>query len=199
MRVEDLCRGRQGELESVGATIVWENAARDPQHLYFATRPEFAGGLACNPNAFLLASIIPAMSQGERRIRVEGHVCPKLRNGLVTALQILREWYGHAGHSPVEIEATEGFVPTLKATPPRVASFMSGGVDSLTTVRCNRMDFPLDHPESIRDCIFVHGFDLGGSEVLDRPPARYAFIFAHIPPMATDAPPRPLPVPAPGG
>ena len=187
MRIEDLGRDRTGGLESVGATIVWEDSAQDPQHVHFSTSPEFADGLVCNPNAFLLASVIPAMQKGERRVRVEGRVCPKLRNGLVTAMQILREWYGDAGHSPVEVEATEGFSPPLKTTPPRIASFMSGGADSLATVRCNRMDFLLEHPESIRDCIFVHGFDLGGYEAFDKQYENYEFIFQNMLPMASDA------------
>jgi hypothetical protein len=36
---------------------------------------------------------------------------------------------------------------------------MSGGIDALATLRCNRRDFPLDHPASIRDCFFFLGFN----------------------------------------
>jgi hypothetical protein len=40
---------------------------------------------------------------------------------------------------------------------------MSGGVDSLATFRRNRINMPLDHPASVKDMLFIHGFDLGGS------------------------------------
>ena len=36
---------------------------------------------------------------------------------------------------------------------------MSAGIDALATLRCNRRDFPLDHPAAIRDSFFLFGFN----------------------------------------
>ena len=35
-------------------------------------------------------------------------------------------------------------------------------------LRSNRLDFPLDHPRSIRDGILVHGFDIGAISGADQ-------------------------------
>lgn len=57
------------------------------------------------------------------------------------------------------IEPTLGRVAATPRTPPRVASFMSGGVDALTTLRSNRLDYPLDHPAALHDGFFLFGFN----------------------------------------
>jgi hypothetical protein len=41
---------------------------------------------------------------------------------------------------------------------------MSGGMDSLATLRTNRLHFALDHELSIRTCFLVYGLDVGGYE-----------------------------------
>jgi hypothetical protein len=46
----------------------------------------------------------------------------------------------------------------------RAGSFLSGGVDSLALLRENWLKFPPEHPRSIKDCLIVHGFDMGGVE-----------------------------------
>jgi len=100
---------------------------------------------------------MPALDYGERRVLIEGTLCPELRNGLETAFRVIRQWYPK--HKTPVIEATSGFFPSFPRVPPRAASFMSAGIDALATVRCNRRDFPLDHPASIRDCFFFLGFN----------------------------------------
>ncbi len=37
----------------------------------------------------------------------------------------------------------------------------------MTTLRRNRLDYPLDHPGSIKDGFFIHGYDFGAYEGLD--------------------------------
>ena len=161
MRIGDYAQANDGDTARVEATVVWEDCDRPRRDVFFETAGEFADGLSCNPNAFLLATFIAAMRHGEKRVRVEGTICPQLRNGLHTAALQLRTWYGRDGLGPCAIEPTEGIAPA-PLRPPRVGSFMSGGVDAMTTLRRNRLDFPLDHPGSIRDGILVHGLDLGG-------------------------------------
>lgn len=59
---------------------------------------------------------------------------------------------------PALPESTLGFHPSVPRTPPRVASFMSAGVDALATLRCNRLDYPLNHPASVRATASSWGF-----------------------------------------
>jgi hypothetical protein len=56
----------------------------------------------------------------------------------------------------------------MQRAAPRAGSFLSGGVDSLAILRANHLDFPPDHPRSIKDCFFVHGFDIGAFQDADR-------------------------------
>jgi hypothetical protein len=157
VKVQDLRATNTHDRVKVAATIVWEDASRENQEVYFDCPASFAEDIAPNPNGFLLACAMPALDYGERRVRIEGSICPELRNGLQTAFRVIREWYPQY-KIPV-IEATAGFHPRVPRTPARVASFMSAGVDALATLRCNRQDLPLDHPASIRDCFFFLGFN----------------------------------------
>ncbi len=167
MKIHDINKVTGGDSVRASATMTWEDSGRPQRSIYVETDARFAGDLSCNPNAFLLAAILPAMRHGERRVLVEGTVCPELRNGLATAMMILRSWYGDAHHQPPLIEATQGFAPPVPRSSQRTGSFLSGGVDALATFRTNRLDYPLDHPASIRDCFFIHGMDVGGYEAMD--------------------------------
>ena len=166
MRIENLTSSIAGDLARISATFKWEDCERPEREIYIETPLEFRDDLNCNPNTFITAGIMPAMRHGEKRILVDGSVCPQLRNGLETACLQFRKWYGSGVFDPVSIEATGGFKAASPSTPARVASFFSGGVDSMTTLRSNRLDFPLDHPASISDCVLLYGFDLGGYENL---------------------------------
>lgn len=194
MKIQDLHCSSDGSRVRAAATITWEDCEQPRREIYFETDARFAADLHCNPNAFLLAAFAPAMRHGERRVLVEGTVCPQLRNGLITAMHLLQRWYGEARHQPVRLEATEGFHAPLPASPARMASFMSGGVDSLTTLRANRLDFPLDHPGSIQHLFFVHGFDLGGYEAHDRNLESFTRALARFLPLCEEAEATLIPV-----
>lgn len=167
MRVSELKTSAESGHARVSAVVQWEDCERPAREVYIGTHERFGGDLTCNSNVFLTGVLIPAMRHGEQRVLVDGKVCPQLRNGLITAMELLRSWYGEAGHRPVQIEATRGFDPPTRCKVPRTGSFMSGGVDALATLRSNRLNFDLDHPGSIRDCFFVHGFQLGAYESRD--------------------------------
>lgn len=135
--------------------------------MYIETSSEFAEDLTPNANAFLLAGVMPAMVHGERRVCIDGQVCPELRNGLITAMQLFQKWNGKETCRPITIEATQGFIPRVPRIQARAASFQSSGVDALATLRSNRLDIPLEHPASIKDCIMIYGFELGAYESTD--------------------------------
>lgn len=158
------------------ANATWEDCDRPAREMTIETDARFANDLAAAPHAFLLGAIFPAMRHGEKRIEIEGPLCPRLRDGLVAAMHQLAAWYGPEGHGEVEIEATRGFVAPVPRAGARAASLMSGGIDSLATLRTNRLAYPPDHPAFVHDCLYVHGVDVGGYESLpqNRESARVA-------------------------
>ncbi len=168
LRIHGIESGTEKGMHRVLATVTWEDCDRPQREIYVEGKQGAAEGLWPNPNGFLLAAIVPAMHFSEQRIQVEGSICPDLRNGLFTVIQQLRHWYGPANHESPAIEPTKGFAPPVPPITRRVASFMSGGVDALSTLYVNRKDYPLDHPGSIKDGYFVHGIDVGGYEKQDK-------------------------------
>lgn len=152
---------RTPKLARVSAKVTWEDSDRTECEVYFATEPQFADYLRPDANAYLLAAFVPALSHGEERIRVEGKLCPRLRDGVTTAMRLLKYWYPSTP-APLAIEATQGFETTAPCEHRGAACTMSGGIDSLATLRINRLQFPLDHELSIRSCFLVYGLDVGG-------------------------------------
>src|SRR5262249_42656338 len=145
--------------------VRWEDCHREPFDLYFETDQRFADALACSAHPFLAASALPAMDSGERRIRVEGAVCPQLRQGLSTVLSTVRHWYS-TGDVPT-IETTPQSTIAPRAMPGRAACFLTGGVDSLATLRTNRLTFDATHPGAIKDALIVFGLEVDDREAFD--------------------------------
>ena len=163
MRIENLRKESVGDRSRVCARIVWEDADRPERDLFFGTTAPFADDLTLNPNAFLLACILPAMANGEKRVWVDGRLCPELKENLMVAAGWIRHWYGPP-RRPIAIQSARGDDHRRPAMAPRAASFLSGGIDSLATLWDNRMNFTPDHPRWIKDCLVLHGFDIGGRE-----------------------------------
>ena len=157
MKISGIGRERAGSAERVAADIVWEDCDRPARRIFFEVPSEFGDGLSTDPESFAVGCAVPAMSHGERRLAIEGSLCPKVGEGLSGARALLRGWYGER-ISPISIEPSEGFRARMPAAAPRSALFLSGGIDSLYTLAANRMDFPSDHPASFRDALVVRGF-----------------------------------------
>ncbi len=156
MLVDHLRQEREEGWVKVSARIVWEDNDRTEERLCIHVSESLADDVECNPNAFLLATAIPAAKYGERRLAIEGQLCPVLYDGMLTVLTQLREWYDKARPTPA-IEPSEGFQTRQPNTSGRAGQFFSGGVDALATLRRNRLMYPADHPSSIRDGLFVFG------------------------------------------
>lgn len=166
MRIESLRSEKKGTKARVAATVLWEDCNHPSQEIYFEVDEIFSQDLSCNPHAFLLACLFPAMRHGEKRIAIQEVICPELRTGLLTAMGWICQWFGPP-RKPVQIEAKKGICPPLACAKEYAGAFLSGGIDSLAMLRANRLDFPLDHPRAIKDCLFVHGFDIGGADGAD--------------------------------
>ena len=163
MKIENFRTEQQGSSVRSVATLIWENRDRPPQDIYFETTEEFAQGLTSNPHAFLIAGVIPAMRYGETRIAIEEEICPQLLEGLITNMNWLSHWFGE-GRQPIPIEAPVQSQPLNISTSTRAGLFFSGGVDSLAALRNNRLNFPREHPGSIKDGLLVYGLLKGEDE-----------------------------------
>ncbi|MGH2595266.1 MAG: hypothetical protein ACRDH7_04805 [Actinomycetota bacterium] len=159
MRISDLRSDGSATRPRVAATVTWEERERPPLDLYFETDERFAADLSCDPHGFLVACVPPALRHGERRIAIDEDICPELHDGLQTAMQLLQHGSGRTA-PPLCIEARSTTRASAKRAEARAGAFLSGGVDSLTTLRLNRLAYAPDHPRSIADCLFVQGFDI---------------------------------------
>ncbi|HTO75795.1 MAG TPA: hypothetical protein VMQ61_06930 [Thermoanaerobaculia bacterium] len=156
MRITDLRLARTGDTARATARVTWEETPRPPFDLFFETAGPGAEDFGAEPEAFFLASVLPAMKNRERRVFVEGTLCPRLADGVTAAIGLLEDWYGPP-RGPVAIEASEGFRALTPREPPRAAFFLTGGVDSLHLLHMNRAHYPARHPAHFRDAISVFG------------------------------------------
>ena len=160
MKIENFRVEKVGTRTRASASIAWEEADRPTKDYYFEVDPPLANDLLASPEAFLTVALIPALRHGERRIAVEGEVCPYLRSGLDSVMSLFRHWYGaNYDRRPLTIEAKPRSKPATPK-PGRAAFLLTGGIDSLTTLRRNRLAYPSDHPASVRDGVIIFGLEV---------------------------------------
>ncbi|MBD2197362.1 MULTISPECIES: hypothetical protein [Calothrix] len=158
MKIINLKSEQKDNLFQVGATVIWENRDRAPQEVYIATTKEFAQDLSCNPHSFLIACTIVAFYYGEKRVFIDAEICPQLLENLQTAMAMLKVWYKRSDRSIIPIEAKIKTTVPTPTTPKQASIFFTGGIDTLATLRLNRINYPLEHPRSIKDGLFIYGF-----------------------------------------
>jgi len=162
MKISDFRLTKGATTARAEARVEWEDSARPPLTLHFEVDGPGREDLAPEPEAFFTACLVHAAHHGERRILVEGALCPRLAEGAVAAIDLLRRWYGSFGR--IEIEAAQGPRTLRPRSPARSALFLTGGVDSLHLLGTNRERFDADHPESFVDCLSVQGHLGAGSD-----------------------------------
>lgn len=158
MKIKNLRSEQKNNRPRVAATVSWEDCDRATQEVYFETDQAFADSLSCNPHAFLVGCIIPAMHYGERRVFMDSEICPELLDGLRTAIGWLGHWF-YSNCEPIRIEAKARSTFPVPRTPERAGFFFSGGIDSFATLRANRLNFQLEHPWSIKDGLLAFGLE----------------------------------------
>ena len=154
MILSELGASSEGGLVRAQAEVAWEEAEREGLSLFVETKEDLGAAPLGDPNAFLLACLLPAWREGEKRVLIEGALCPVLLLNVRVALSTLRSWYPAMG-APPSIESTDGHA----TRPPfgQALSFISGGIDSLSTLRWNHLSVPSDHPDAIRTVVPVMG------------------------------------------
>lgn len=155
MIIDNIRSEEMNNRPAIAADIVFEDNNYPAKTIYYQTSREFEDGFKLNPDVFFLACALPAMRCAEKRIKLDAAICPVLIEGVTVAIQCLIGWYGGKRALPVfEVDiASEG--PGL--APQRAGSFLSGGVDSMATLRHNRQLYPGTHPASFRDSFFIYG------------------------------------------
>ena len=180
MKIENLRTENTDNRVRVAATVIWEDCDRPVQELYFETQEEFANSLSCNPHAFLVACIMPAMYFGEERVSIDAEICPELRDGLITAMGWLHHWFYKPEHKLFRIEAGRKHKVSPLTEPPRAGIFFSGGIDALGTLRANHLNYPSDHPGYIKDGILVCGLEVRDAD-------KFEHVFSSVSALAQDA------------
>ncbi|MCJ8501502.1 hypothetical protein [Desulfatitalea alkaliphila] len=143
------------------ATVVWEDSDRPEKEIFIETTAPNAGALSVNPHAFLVGCLIPAIHLGEKRIAISGSICPGLMEGLTSAMALMRVW-SNGAMQPLVIEPQKVTEKPGIDNRGRAGMVYSGGIDSIATLRANMLRYPAEHPGAIKDCFFIHGFDIGG-------------------------------------
>ena len=160
MKLVDFNLVRDADIVTASVRVIFEDNDLPEKTVFIKTNTAFAGGFDVNPDAFLVGCLLPALHLGEKRLFIEGEVCPFLKEGIGVAMKILSHWTnGKYRQIPVEACVRKAIVIPQ---PLRTGMVMSGGMDSLAALRLNRLHYPKDHPAYVKDSFFLHGFDIGG-------------------------------------
>ncbi len=143
------------------STVSWEDCDQPEQEVFIETESKYENDISLNPNAFLVGCYVPAMHFKEKRILIEAEICPLLQEGLKTTMAVIEGW-SDGEYKPLVLEAKSRSSAHQKKTKSRAGLFLSGGMDSLAALRLNKLNYPDSHPGSVKDCLLVHGFDIGG-------------------------------------
>jgi hypothetical protein len=106
------------------------------------------GPLANGSEAFLAATLLPAMKVGQP-LRIVGRISPKLLRSAQEIQEIFSKWYPEFKKIQVEAEPAKSDKVDQGQ---EVGCFFSGGVDSFYTL--------LKHKKEITKLILIHGFDM---------------------------------------
>lgn len=145
-----------GSLHGVTWDVEWEDNDRPQRTLYVAVGEEYRALISGSTHTALLAGLSSAALHGEDRIKV-GTVDPKLLEGLEVVQSHFEHW---RGLGPVNVEA-DALADPDRAVGRTSAAFLSGGVDSLSTLKKNLDTYPVGHPGRVTHALHV---DLAGPE-----------------------------------
>ena len=158
MRISGFRQESVGSAVRLSANFEWEDSDLPDETVCYEVEGVSPEETSPGPEAFAIRGALAALHRNERRVLVEGSICPRLRDGLRTALRTLRTWYSPNVEEP-KVEATGGF-RVLRQPAPQAGLFLSGGSDSLSVLRTNRENYPSNHPLSFRVAVFVPTFGM---------------------------------------
>ncbi|HWQ92488.1 MAG TPA: hypothetical protein VN673_12520 [Clostridia bacterium] len=154
MQISNLVQLKDDGVIRVQADLRWEDSEHAPLTLFVQTDVSHEDALWPDPNSFLIATVLSAWQSGEKRILVEGALCPALASNLQGVFMMLRAWYPDDFDAAPKIEAAGGFKTSLPYGKGAL-SLMSGGIDSLCLLRANKLFFPAGHANGIRAVLSI--------------------------------------------
>ncbi|MGI8843934.1 MAG: hypothetical protein ACR2HZ_09550 [Gemmatimonadaceae bacterium] len=158
MRVRDVQMQPRGDVVRMTARLTWEDRDHPDDVVWFDWPAEFADSAAAQSNPALLAAFPLAMLFGERRVAVEGEVCPRLADGSRTSMAFMAMCKPHLRPPTLEVNESAA-VRTPPTVERRAALCFSGGVDSLAALRINRQTVPRGHAASFVDALYIFGLN----------------------------------------
>lgn len=154
-----------GGVARASATLIWEQASRPPFTFFMDVEEKYEEWLTPDPNAFLMAALVPAWGAGEERIHIEGALCPLLCRNLKVVFAKLAAWFPADFGPPPRLEPTEGWVTSEPVG--QSVSLLSCGIDSLATLYWNIRNIPRHHSRAIRAALYV-SYDRESEPSLER-------------------------------
>jgi hypothetical protein len=130
------------------ADIIWEQAKKEPLNLFVEAPVEHESAFWADPNAFILSVYLAAWHGGEERIQIDEPICPVLFQNLKVIVPVLKSWYCDVPYPAPVIEPLAGF-KAYDFNAKESVGLLSCGIDSLGTLRWNKLNIPGGHPLSI--------------------------------------------------
>lgn len=128
------------DLRTLSAVVTFENSRQEPTDIWITSSSH---DLAREPgDVFLLAAFLPAWQAGERRIVLNASVDPLVVANLSLVAQTIAVWERRWGPPPAVEADFRANVPVAKGS----GLFLSGGVDSVASLRVLTKAFDHQHP-----------------------------------------------------
>lgn len=157
MRISAWTSARRDGRVRLTARVEWEESAR-AESLWLDWPESQLDQVRATADAALLFGYPLAMSYGERRLRLEGEVSPRLAEGARVAMAVIER--SAPSHRAVRIECTEGFGDAESGEASRVAGLcLSGGVDALAALQERVTMLPVGHRFRHAQGLFVFGLN----------------------------------------
>ncbi len=185
MRIGEFRKGPGTFGTRFSATVAWEDSNRPDVEIWWDIDEDLAADACPDPNAFAAAAFVPALRHRERRIAVDGAVCPVLAAGLEIVGGVIRSWRPTTAPLP-RLEPRDGWTAAVPRAVPASAGFLTGGIDSLHLFYSNREDFPADHPARLSRALWVRGLDYPRGEESPWAVSQYARIEVPLREVAAD-------------
>ena len=159
MIIKNLLLREENSRHRLSADVLYEDYGQEQTEIFFEIPKEFNLYLTPCYEAFLFALYPAALYHHEKRIKIEGEICPETVMNVAAALRLQKQWYEQGIPIPtIEFKKEKVRYPAENST---AGCFLSGGVDSLALFHRNMTVFPPNHSKRFKTAICAYGLDMG--------------------------------------
>jgi len=159
MIIQNLKMSEKNGRHRISANVRYEDAKKDVLEIFFEVSSEFKDYLKPSYEAFLFSCFPAALYHQEKRIKIEGKICPVAKANVSAAMHLQKKWFKDKCHIPIIESLGEKVLRPIENG--AAGCFLSGGVDSLSNFCRNITNYPVDHVNRFSVAIFVYGMDIG--------------------------------------